>query len=118
MKRKKKKGVIAYFMVFVFLSIILTFLFAFATPLLINFDTAIYTGGEIALEDSETWINRIQNDDVRNQIQGTIDASRDSIPDQIDILGAFHQYAWVIIIVVTLFVIFMFTRTTVEGEIR
>jgi hypothetical protein len=116
--RKKKKGATAFFLVFVFLAVILTFLFAFATPLLIDINTAFYAGGEIALEDAETWLDEIQDQDVKDQLEDTIDSSRDSLPEQIEILGFFYQYGWAIIIIVTLFVIFMMTRTTVETETR
>lgn len=115
---KKKKASVGYFIVFIFLSLILLILFAFGVPLMINMETSLYTAGEIALDDAQDWINKINDTTVKAQIQDTLDSSKSSIPDQIDVLGFFYQYAWLIIIVVILFIIFMQTRQTVETEIR
>jgi predicted PurR-regulated permease PerM len=115
-EKKQKKGVVPFFMVFVFLSVVLVFLFAFATPLLIDIQTGMYNAAEIALDDADNWASQINDADVKTQIETTLDTSRDSIPDQIEIMGFFFQYSWVIIILVVLFVIFMMTRTTVERE--
>ena len=115
---KKKKGVIGYFMVFVLLSTVLVFLFAFAIPMLITIDTAFYEAGEEILDDAQVWVDRINNTAIKTQIQATLDDSKASIPDQIDVLGYFHQYSWIIVIIAVLFVIFMSTRQTVESEIR
>lgn len=117
-RRRAKKGVVGYFMVFVTLSVFLLFLFAFATPFLIQLDTAFYTAGESILDGTGEWINQINDTTVKDQIQSTINSGKQSIPDQIDILGFFFQYAWAVIILVILFVIFMYTRQTVESGIR
>lgn len=115
---KRRKGVVGYFMVFVFLAVVLVVLFGVATPMLIDISAALYRAGEPALDDAQNWIDQIENATVKDQIQDALDSSRDSLPQQIDILAFFYQYGWVIIIVVTLFVIFMATRVQVEQEIR
>lgn len=115
-RKKKKKGVVAYFMVFVFMAIILVFLFGFAIPMLMDMQVGLYAGGEIALDDAYNWLDKINDTTVKTQIQNTLDSSKNSIPDQNEVLGFFFQYSWIIIIVVVLFVVFMFTRTTVETD--
>lgn len=120
MKKKspRRKGVVAYFYIFVMLSVIMLFLMAFAIPLLMDFNIQIYSGGELALDDATSWLDKISDADVKAQIEATLNASKDSIPEQIDVMGFFFQYSWIIMILVILFVVFMFTRVTVEQEIR
>lgn len=107
-----------YFFVFIFVSVILTFLFAVGIPMLIDINTGFYAAGEDILNDAENWLNKINDSDVKDQIQDTIDSSQDSLPEQIEILSFFFQYGWAVVIVAVLFVIFMSTRTTVETERR
>ena len=112
--RKKRKGVVAFFFIFVFLAILLSVLFAFAIPILIDFNTHLFTAGEIALDDATVWSERINDATVKAQIQATLASSKASLPDQIDTLGFFYQYSWIVIIIAILFVVFMQTRVTVE----
>ncbi len=113
-KRNMRKGVIAYFFIFIFLSVVVVMLFAFTIPLLIDINTHFYTAGERALDDAVSWSEKINDTDIKAQIQDTLASSKASIPDQIEILGFFHRYGWLILIVAVLFVIFMQTRVTVE----
>lgn len=115
-EKEKRKGVVGFFLLFVFLSVIIIFFFAFAIPVLIDLETAFYTAGEKALVDADDWVNEINNTQVKTQIQNTLTASQNSIPDQIDILGFFFQYSWIIFIIVILFVIYMRTRVVVESS--
>lgn len=117
-KTRPRKGVVAYFLVFVLLSIVTLFLFAFAIPLSINITAAFYSAGEDILDGTDTWINKIDNSSVRTEINDTLNNAKDTIPEQIELLTFFFQYSWLIIIIVIVFVIFMMTRTTVEQELR
>jgi hypothetical protein len=111
---RRKKGAVGFFLVFIFFALMLSFLFAFAIPMLIDINTHLYTAGEIALVDAAEWTENIDDAAVKAQIQDTLDSGKDSIPDQIEILGFFYQYSWLVIIVAVLFVVFMYTRMTVE----
>lgn len=113
---KKKKGVVAYFMVFILSSISILFLFGFAVPLMMDLDVGFYAAGESILNDTDSYIDQIQDADVKAQLQATLNASKESIPDQVDILGFFFQYSWLIVIVAITFIIFMYTRFTVETQ--
>ncbi len=82
-----------------------------------DFNTQLYVAGEIALDDAIEWTDKINDTDVKTQIQNTLASSKASIPDQIDVLGFFYQYSWVIVIIAVLMVIFMQTRLTVETSV-
>jgi len=124
MRKKKEnrflgeKGSISYFIVFVFLAFILLVLFVFITPVLIKFNTELYAAGEDILLDANSTASSLSNAQVRGQLQDSLTAASGSIPTQIDVLSNFFQYAWILIIVIIVLALYMFTRETVEGEIR
>ena len=112
-----EKGVAAYFYLFFMVSIILLFLFAVAIPFMQTFNIEAYAMGEDILESSQPAIDSIDNTEVRESIQGMIDSQLESTANQVDILGVFFQYGWLIIILVVLLIIFMASRETVETAI-
>jgi predicted PurR-regulated permease PerM len=115
-KRPQRKGVVGYFLVFVMLSVVLLFLFGAATPMLIDISGRFFQAGDSILAMNTDWINNIQNATLKAEIQNTLNSAQEASADNINILGFFYQYAWLVIIIVTLFVIFMATRLTVETE--
>jgi len=116
-KRFNQKGVAAYFYLFFFFSLMLLFLFAVAIPFMQTFNIEAYSMGEEILQQSQGAIDDIDNTEVRESIQGMVDNQLDSTETQIDILGTFFQYGWLIIILIVLLIIFMATRETVETAI-
>jgi hypothetical protein len=122
-KKKRKgignineKGSISFYIIFVFLAFITLTLFVFLTPIMMDFNTRIYTAGEIALIDANETASQIQNADVRASFQSSLTSSQNSIPNQVAILSFFFQYAWIIVILVILLSLFIYTRQSVEAE--
>lgn len=113
-----QRGSVSFFVVFVFLAFILLVLFALFIPLMIDFNTEIYAGAEMILDDANASAAEIQDADIRAQLQGSIGASQDSIITQTDVLSTFFQYGYIIIILVIVLVIYMIARQTVEVGIR
>jgi len=113
MKEKKylKKATIGMFLVFIVFGILLVFLFGFGVPVLLKFNTEIYSAGQTILED-------INTTNLPQEMQEAINASTQSVSTQTEILSFFFQYGWIIILIVILFVLFMRSRTLVEAEIR
>lgn len=109
-----ERGSIAYFIGFVYLSVILLILFSVIVPLLISVDTKFYAAGESILLDANATMSTLAPGEVKTAMQQSLTASRNSIPEQIDILQVFFQYGWIILIVAVALVLFMATRQTVE----
>lgn len=108
---KKQKGVVGFWLVFILMSILLLFLFGFSVPVLIEFNTQIYTAGEDVL-------NSINTSTLPNVVNESIQSAKQSTTNQISVLSFFFQYGWVIILIIILFILFMRSRTIVESEIR
>ena len=113
-KPAKRKGIIGLFLIFVIFSFVLVFLFAFAIPLLIHMDVTFYEAGQDILNMTD--LDDIPEGPIKEQLTEALDSSKASIPDQIDILSFFHQYSWLIIIIIVLFIVFMQSRYTVETD--
>ncbi len=110
-KIRNRKGVVGMWLVFIIMSVLLLFLFGFAVPILIEFNTQFYSAGNDILNS----INTSTLPAVANE---SIEAARTSTSQQISALSFFYQYSWLIILIIILFILFMRTRTIVESEIR
>lgn len=111
---KNDQAVLGYFIVFLFGAIMLVFLYSFAAPFLIAFTTDMYIAGDDILANAESKIADISNVTIRNRIQNSLDAMQDSTAYNIEYLGFFYQYGWILIVLVLTFTIFILARKTVE----
>ena len=120
MKKKKylKKGVASIFLAYILLAVMLVFLFGICIPFMMAWYVQVYTAGQQILTDSNinAQISAIENETMRNTIQGVFTTSEESVATNIEILGFFFQYSWIIVIVVIVFMLFMRTRVLVETQ--
>ena len=112
---KDQTGSFSYFMVFVLLAVMLVFLFAIGIPLLMAVNSEFYAAGEPLLDRATASANEVENAEVQAAMLSNIEAQRNSIPDQMEVLGVFFQYGWLIIIVVIVLILFMASRRTIES---
>jgi hypothetical protein len=109
-----KKGNMTLVFVFLASSVILIILAGLFSPMLVNFSTIITESGEGILIDAQPSIDNIQDDEIRNQINSSLTGAIQSSADNISILAGFYRYAWVIILIVSGIIIFLFARLLVE----
>jgi len=109
-----KKGSVSFFIVFVYLALILLLLFAVVIPFLVTIDIEFYEAGEDILRRGKEATAQIEDVNVRAQFDASLDAQTDSVITQVEILGFFFQYGWVLIILIITLVLFLATRQTVE----
>lgn len=112
------RGSVSFFVYFAYLAIILLVLFAIIIPILQQFNTQVYASAENILVDGNTIAGNITDAGIRTALQDNFSAQADSIVTQIDILGTFFQYSWLIIILVLSLAFFIITRQSVEVGIR
>ena len=117
-KKLNEHGSVSFFIVFVTLSIVLLVLFALVIPLLTAINIEFFAAAEKILLDANATAAGFENEQIKAQLQESLGAQADSITTQVDILGTFFQYGWIIIIFAVLLVIFLATRETVEAEVR
>lgn len=114
---RNDRGSLSFAMIFLFLAIMLTTFFALAIPLMINVNSHFFEAGQNIIDSGISDFD-ISDSEVEEAITGTMSDASDSTADQISILATFYQYAWIIIIAVIAFVIFIVARSTVEVNSR
>ena len=108
-RRRGRKGILGFFLVFIILALVCIFLFGLIIPISIKLDSEIYN----AAGDILGMVNT-----TNENITEAVEAARASISEQIEIKAAFFKYSWLIVILIISLVLFMKARTTVESEIR
>lgn len=116
--KANEKGSVSFFVVFITLSLILLTLFAVAIPFMVAIDIAFYEAAEDILITGKEANAQIQDANVREQFDASLDAQTESIATQVEILGFFFQYAWILIMIIITLVLFLATRQTVEIGVR
>lgn len=109
---------ISFAVVFIFLFVVTVFLFAVAIPMTLNINTAFFSMGDDMLEQGLNNIQGIEDPDVQNSVEGTLNSAKDSFSQQANILGFFAQYGWIFVIIIILFIIVIAARKQVESEIQ
>lgn len=108
------RGQLSFALVFIFLAIIMAFIFAVITPMLVDFTTGMYQGAEQVFADANSIANQIQDENVRAEVANAITEAKTSTTDQINILTAFYRYGWAITILTITLVIIILARRSVE----
>lgn len=111
---KNKKGQVVIYFVFIVVSIVFVMISAFFAPLGVLFNTKMYLAGQDIINQANDSINEIQNETVRNQIQGILQGGLDSTQNNISVNNALYQYGWIFMLIIVALVLFLFTRALVE----
>jgi len=112
--RMNKKGQTAIYFAWIVVAFTILLIGAFAAPLGTRFSTAVYLAGEDILNDTMPEIESIQDDDIRQSINNSINRAKDNTETNIDVSSDLFQYSWVMILIVTIVGLFLFTRKLVE----
>ena len=111
---KSKRGSISIYLTFAFISIFIILIGAVLAPMGVQINAEFYRVGEEILLDSNSSIAAIQDDDVRAQIQSTLNSALDSTQNNIEVNAAMFQYSWVGVVALAALIVFLATRRTVE----
>jgi len=118
MKDKRRKGVASIFLAYIMFAVMLVFFFAVGIPFLMASYVQFYDAGQTILtqSDIQNKINSISDPAIKADIQGAFTSAQGSIPTNVQILGFFFQYGWIIIVVIIVMMLFMKTRVLVETQ--
>jgi hypothetical protein len=107
---KGKKGSLTFYIMFFVFAVMITLMTAFLAPIGTKITTELYAAGEMVLEMSNDSIADIQDDEVRNAIQGYINESLQAQQTNIEVTTEVHQYGWLFILGLVGILIFLFAR--------
>jgi len=108
------KGQAAIYFAWFLLALTILLIGAFVAPLGVRFSTEMYTAGEGILNDTMPTIEEIQDDEIRQSINNSVNRAKDNTDTNIAIATDLYQYSWVMLLIVTLIGLFLFTRKLVE----
>lgn len=111
MNRKAQIGIYISFMILVIIIILITAVFA---PMGVLFNAKMYEAGEGILIDANASIQNINDSVVRGQITNATNAALAASQNNIEVNASLFQYGWVLVILLTALVLFLFTRRLVE----
>ncbi len=121
--RKKNKnkmgerGSVSYFVVFIVLVIILSFLFGVAIPFLQVFTVEIYGATDDLVDKAVDAAQNIEDVNARATIVDSLEVQETSLQEHQAIYGSFIQYSVFIVIFIIMLVLFMASRRDVEKGI-
>lgn len=109
-----KRGNVAIYVTWFLIAVILVTVASVLAPMGVMFNTEMYEAGEDILQMTEDDINDIDDVAVRTQIQDGIDSAQAEAVTNINNLNDIFQYGWVIVLVLSAIVVFIFSRRLVE----
>lgn len=116
MKAKKpcKKAQVSMYFVFIITAIIIIVISAVLAPMGVLFNIKMYEAGENILLQANESISGINDPTVRAAIYNVTESALDAGQTNIEVNSDIFQYGWILVIVLSGIVIFIFTRRTVE----
>lgn len=110
----KKKAQLAFIFAFIVIGIIIILIFGLFAPALTDFSSAIFSAGDMLLQDAQENIAGIADETVRNQVNESMQSGRDATQTNIEVTSAMFQYAWVFFILILAIGFILYTRRQVE----
>jgi predicted PurR-regulated permease PerM len=112
-----ERGSVSYFIVFVLMVIMLTFLFGVGIPFLQTFTVTIHGATDDLVDGAVDAAQNINDVNARTTILNSLNAQEDALQEQEVVYGSFIQYSiWIVIFLIAL-VLFMASRRDVEQGI-
>ena len=109
-----EKGSISYFIVFMILVIMLSFLFGIGIPFLQTYTISIRAATDDLLADATSAADNISDVNARIAIQSSLAAQGASLDEHQAVYASFIQYSSIIIIFIIGLILFMASRRDVE----
>lgn len=111
---KNKKGNFTLYIVFAISSIVVIVLATLISPLLTSIATQMFRDGERMYLDNEDVIASIQNEQVRESINHSIQGAANNTQFNIEVLTFSNRYAWVLVTFITALILLILSRRIVE----
>ena len=109
-----KKGQVMLYIYFIFVAIVITAIAAVIVPMGVVFNQNIYTAGNSLLTSVYPQVSQIQDTEVKSQLNQSFVNAMAATADNISIGTSIFQYSWLIVILLTGLIVFIYTRQLVE----
>lgn len=112
--KSNKRGQVFLYVVWFFTAIIVLIVAAVAAPMGVQFNSALYAAGEQILLDANNSIQSINDTAVRTRVNAMLTDALAAQENNIEVNAGIFQYSWIFVLILTMVVVFLFTRQTVE----
>lgn len=115
MKKINKKGTVMLYLTFMIVLIIIVILAGVLAPMGVLFNTKMYAVGEdLIIRANNTHLQEISDAGVKSEIEGVFSTALVSGQNNIDVNAALYRYGWVVALVITGLILFIYARRMVE----
>lgn len=111
---KSKRGLVWLYVSFMIMAMVIVIIAGVLAPMGVMMNTKFMEAGMDILEMTQDDLNAINDTDVKESINGTINNALDAGVDNIDVQGDIFQYSWIFIIVLAAIIVFLAARRIVE----
>ncbi len=109
-----KKANVVIYIVFFMAAIVIIVIAAVLAPMGVLFTVSAFEAGEQILIQSNSSIQSIQDQDVKDAIDGSVTAAKDATELNIDVNSSMFQYAWVFVLIIAVIIAFISARSLIE----
>lgn len=109
-----KKGIITFYIFWLFAALAFLIIAALASPLAVRVNTELYAAGDALMRDANVSLQGIENGEVRSELEQTFTEALAAEQDNIEINAQLFQYGWVIVLGLSSIVVFLAARRVVE----
>lgn len=111
---KNKRGAVSIYLTFMFTAIFVLLIASVLAPMGVLINTEFYAMGEDIMLQANQSIEDINNASVRNSIRASVNSGLNSLQDNIEVNADIFKYSWIIVIILSAMVLFLFTRRITE----
>lgn len=113
-----KRGQVAFFIVFLFLSLTIVIIGGIAAPLGARFSSELFVaGGKILNETRTDVIPNIDDPDIRSSLDGVFVSAVNSGESNIEISTSMFQWSWLVLLILTGVVFYLLTRQSIPYRV-
>lgn len=109
-----RRGQVTIYVSYFIAAIMIVLLAAFIAPMGVRFNVEMWAAGEDILNQANESIQQIEDDAIRGEYEAMVAEAKAASSSNVEILTDVYQYGWIIVIILTGLVVFLYTRTLIE----
>lgn len=113
---KSKRSQVTIYLVWFFVATVIVLIGSVVAPIGAAISTQFYTAGQTIMIQGNSTAANILDPNVKSTIQNDYAEALSQTVTNISVATDLYQYSWVMVLVVSLLVLFLFTRKLVEYD--
>lgn len=114
--KKNNRGSVSIYITFIIVAVIIIVIAGVLAPMGVLFNVELFKAGEGILNRSNASISGISDANVKAEWGQMVDSAVAAADTNVEVNTALFKYAWLLVVVLTGLVLFLFTRRLVEFQ--